>query len=155
MSKRLLLIITLCFAFTPAAYAQDVYRDCINLVTDYAFYRDRFDAEGFASLFTDDATLTVVGQTWNGRNDIRQRIKGMDNTTTIRHLMSTIRIVPVDDNHATGVSYATIYSTPAGSNAVEGFAIMGEYHDEFVRTPQGWKIQKLVLHNVFNYVDQN
>lgn len=132
-----------------------MYRDCINLVTDYAYFRDRFDAEGFSNLFTEGATLTVVGQTWSGRGEIRKRIEGMDSSTTIRHLMSTIRIVPVDADHATGVSYATIYSTPGGNNTVEGFAIMGEYHDEFVRTAQGWKIQTRVLHSVFNYVDQN
>ena len=59
--------------------------------------------------------------------------------------MSTIHIVPVDSDHATGVSYATIYSAPAGESSVSSFALMGEYHDEFVRTAEGWKISKRVL----------
>lgn len=154
MRTRLLLGALLSLMLTPTLYAEDVYRDCINLVTDYAYHRDRYDAEAFSNLFTDDASLTVGGQTWEGRMEIRKRIEGLNSATTIRHLMSTIRIVPVDELNATGVSYATIYSSPEGAAAVEGFAIMGEYHDEFVRTEAGWRIQKRVLHSVFSYQDQ-
>lgn len=154
MPNRLLLALALCFAFTPAASADDVYQDCMNLVNDYALYRDRFDADSFSSLFTEDASLTVVSQTWDGRAAIRERIQNLDSSSFIRHLMSTIRITPVDANHATGISYATIYSAPDGTNTVEGFALMGEYHDEFVRTPEGWKIQTRVLQSVFSYNDQ-
>lgn len=153
MIKRLFLALALGVGLIPASYAGDVYRDCINLVTDYAYYRDRFDAAGFSSLFTDDASLSVGSQTWVGRDDIRARIEGLDSSTTIRHLMSTIRIEPIDEHHATGVSYATIYSVPAGSNAVEGFAVIGEYHDSFVLTESGWKISKRELKTVFSYED--
>ncbi len=153
MTKRFFLALALSIGLVPASYAGDVYRDCINLVTDYAYYRDRFDAVGFSSLFTEDASLTVVGQTWVGRDQIRSRIEGLDNSGKIRHLMSTIRIEPIDERHASGVSYATIYSAPAGSNSVEGFAIMGEYHDSFVLTDDGWRISKRELKSVFSYED--
>jgi uncharacterized protein (TIGR02246 family) len=122
-----------------------VYRACTNLVYGYAYHRDQFNADEFANLFTENASLTVVGQTWVGREDIRQRIEGLKTGSSIRHEMSTIRIVPVDDDHATGVSYATIYSAPAGEYSVSGFVLMGEYHDDFVRTAEGWKISKRVL----------
>lgn len=151
MPKRAFMTLLLCLAFVPASYAEDVYRDCINLVTDYAIYRDRFDAEGFSSLFTEDASLTVGGQTWVGRANIRERIVGINNGSSIRHLMSTIRITPVDADNATGISYATIYSAPAGSSTVEGFTLIGEYHDTFVRTSEGWKIRKRELHTAFNF----
>lgn len=150
MLKRALFTLLL-FVAAPSLYAEDVYRDCINLVTDYAIYRDRFDAEGFSSLFTEDASLTVGGQTWVGRANIRARIEGLKNGSSIRHLMSTIRITPVDADNATGISYATIYSAPAGSTTVEGFALIGEYHDTFVRTADGWKISKRELHTAYTY----
>tara|TARA_R110002073_G_scaffold84431_1_gene201254 strand:+ start:357 stop:821 length:465 start_codon:yes stop_codon:yes gene_type:complete len=153
MIKRLALALVLNIVLIPASYAGDVYRDCINLVTDYAYHRDRFDAVGFSNLFTEDASLTVVGQTWVGRDQIRARIEGLDSSGKIRHLMSTIRIEPIDALHATGVSYATIYSSSADSNSVEGFAIMGEYHDNFVLTDAGWRISKRELKSVFSYED--
>lgn len=75
----------------------------------------------------------------------------LNNGSSIRHLMSTIRITPIDADNATGISYATIYSAPAGSTTVEGFTLIGEYHDTFVRTAKGWKISKRELHTAFNY----
>ena len=152
MIKRYLLLLALALPVVPAAQAQEVYRDCTNLVLDYALYRDRFDAAGFAGLFTEDGSLTVGGQTWVGREQIHGRIVALNTGSSIRHLMSTVRITPVDETHATGVSYATIYSSPAGVNTVTGFTLMGEYHDEFVRTAEGWKIAKRVLHTVYNEV---
>ncbi len=151
MSKRVLCTLLFCLTLAPSLYAEEVYRDCINLVTDYAIYRDRFDAEGFSGLFTADASLTVGGQTWVGRDAIRGRIEELNNGSSIRHLMSTIRITPVDADNATGISYATIYSAPAGSTTVEGFTLIGEYHDTFVRTAEGWKISKRELHTAFTY----
>lgn len=147
MIKKLLLIAALMFTASTSSFAadDDVYWACSNLVTDYAYHRDQFNAKEFANLFTEDASLTVVSQTWVGRAEIEQRIEGLKTGSTIRHEMSTIRIVPVDADHATGVSYATIYSAPAGETSVKGFTLMGEYHDEFVRTAQGWKISKRVL----------
>ena len=53
MIKRLLFAVALSIGLIPASYAADVYRDCANLVTDYAYFRDRFDAAEFSNLFTD------------------------------------------------------------------------------------------------------
>ena len=154
MIKRFLLFIVLNIGLIPSSQASDVYRDCINLVTDYAYYRDRFDAIGFSNLFTEDASLKVGNGTWEGRSNIRARIEGLDSSGSIRHLMSTIRIQPVDALNATGVSYATIYTAAAGSNSTEGFAIIGEYHDSFVLTDDGWKISNRELRSVFSYEDK-
>lgn len=146
MLRRLLLLSTLLIAAVPAAQAEEeVYRACENLIVGYAYHRDNFNADDFANLFTADASLTVVGQTWTGQDEIRARIEGLKTGSTIRHEMSTIRIVPIDADHATGVSYATIYSAPEGETSVSGFALMGEYHDDFVRTAEGWRIAKRVL----------
>ncbi|GJM14472.1 MAG: hypothetical protein DHS20C12_28750 [Pseudohongiella sp.] len=153
MTKRLLLALLLYFGIIPASQAADIYRECSNLVIDYAYFRDRYDAQGFSNIFTEDAKLNVLGQTWEGREGIRQRIEGLDKSGTIRHLMTTIRIEQIDETHAKGVSYATIYTSDAGSNSTEGFALIGEYHDDFVLTDEGWKISYRELKPVFSYED--
>ena len=154
MLKRTLLFLSLSFFLIPAAYAGDVYRECINLVTDYAYHRDRFDATEFSNLFTEDASLSIGNQTWAGRDNIRARIESLDKSGSIRHLMSTIRIEPIDERHASGVSYATIYTAAAGSNSTEGFEVIGEYHDNFVLTNDGWRISNRELKVVFSYEDK-
>lgn len=155
MSKRnffYALIAFVFFAGTQTSFAdEDVYRACTNLVYGYAYHRDQFNADEFANLFAEDASLTVLGQTWVGYTDIRQRIEELKTGSTIRHEMSTIRIVPIDEDHATGVSYATIYSAPAGQTSVSNFALKGEYHDEFVRTSEGWRISKRTLVQKYTY----
>lgn len=146
--KSLVLAISLGFLGTALAH-EDIQQQCADLVLGYAYHRDNFNAEEFSQLFTEDAELTVGGQTWVGREEIRGRIAGLDNGSSIRHLMSTVRIVPVDEDHATGVSYATIYRADAGVSEVSGPLIIGEYHDDFVRGDDGWKIAKRVLHTVY------
>lgn len=154
MIRKLMLIAALCFSASTTSFAaEDVYRACSNLVTDYAYHRDQFNSVEFSNLFTENASLTVVNQTWEGRSNIEQRIEGLKTGSTIRHEMSTIRIVPVDEDHATGVSYATIYAAPEGETSVSGFVLMGEYHDEFVRTAEGWKISKRVLVRKYSLQD--
>lgn len=146
MIKKLLAITALLVAGLPTSHASDdVYIACSNLVYGYAYHRDNFNAQEFANLFTHDASLTVLTQNWLGRENIQARIEGMKNGSTTRHEMSTIFITPVDENHATGVSYAVIYSAPAGSSTVSSAPLIGEYHDEFLLTAEGWKIAKRVL----------
>lgn len=122
---------------------------CESLVLDYAYYRDREDlqlaAQGVAAVFTEDATLTVSGQSFTGRQAIHDRIADQTDPPLFAHLMSTIRIFPQSATKATGVSYATVYVAPRpaqGSALAEGFAAVGEYHDEFRLTEQGWRIAK-------------
>ena len=115
---------------------------CEELVLNYAYYRDRPDADGVAAQFTEDARLEVLGQTFIGRDKIHARIEAGKGGPVFRHMMSTIRIFPVDQNQATGVSYVTVYSAPPGDmpQPINNFAAVGEYHDRFVRTAEGWKI---------------
>jgi len=131
---------------------QAMQRACENLVLDYAYYRDRPDAVELANLFTEDARFFFRGNTFIGREKIRARVAAGADGPTFRHLMSTIKIFPEDADHAHGVSYVTVYTAARASSAefvepevkaplpVENFAGIGEYHDKFVRTPDGWKI---------------
>jgi len=138
-------IISLCIA--PFSHADDVRDACSALVIDYAQYRDQFDAEAFANLFTEDGILIIGDSRWEGRDAIRARIEALDSRTTIRHHMSSIRITQQDAFNATGVSYAVIYSSPASnsSNEISGPALIGDYIDRYVLTAEGWRISRREL----------
>ncbi len=129
---------------------------CTELVLDYALLRDQGDVEGYTALFSETASLTLRGKTITGTTAIRQRIGEARNGPMTRHLMSTIRITPIDANRATGISYATIYAAArpdSGPAVVPGFTVIGNYVDEFVRTAQGWRIQSRVLEEAFLFKD--
>lgn len=135
------------FFVNSSAHANDdaasIRQDCIDLVLDYAFYRDRPDAAGVANLFTEDGVIELLGDRFVGKEAIHARIEAGVGGPVFRHLMSTIRIFPQDLDHAQGISYVTVYVAAPGEGPrpVESFAGIGEYHDDFVRTAAGWKIQ--------------
>ena len=121
---------------------------CTDLILDYAYYRDRTDlavaAPGVAELFTTDAILNVGGNTFIGKQAIHDRIANQTQAPLTQHLMSNIRITVDGPQKARGISYATIYAVPQPLKdkipSAKGFAAIGEYHDQFVRTRNGWRI---------------
>lgn len=125
------------------AHSTPWWEACRQTVLDYAYYRDRPDADGVAALFTDDATFTLGADKFVGREAIRARIQAGVQGPVFRHMMSTIKIMPVNEREARGVSYAAVYSGAAGPLpvVVADFLALGEYHDEFVRQGKACKIR--------------
>ena len=116
----------------------EMIASCHELVLDYATYRDQESAEQFAALFTADGSLSVMDQTFVGHNAIAARLANKDGPT-LRHMMTNIRIKPVDATSATGVSYALIYggAKSTGPSMVANFTAMGEYFDEHRYSEEG------------------
>lgn len=137
---------------------RSVAEACEALVLDYAYHRDRLDAQAVAQLFTPGAVMIVQGQTFVGREAIFDRLAAPNQPVT-QHLMSTIRIFPggPDEKTATGVSYASIYLAPAnpdgGPASVRNITAVGEYRDEFRLTDEGWKIARREF--VVNFVPES
>ena len=158
MSRLAILAILISLVGCAPAQDESIVGACTDLVLDYAYHRDRLAPDDVANLFTEDALMEVLGEVFEGRAAIRQRMIDSKGGPVSRHLMSTIRIFPEGPDSATGVSYATVYlAAPTdveGPLAVEGFAGIGEYHDTFIRTAQGWKIAAREFRPVFVYADQ-
>ena len=124
---------------------QQIKQACEILVLDYANHRDQSLGERLAQLFTEDAELLVNGQTFVGREALRNRFKAPA-TQTFRHMMSNVQITVTGETQATGVSYALIFAgaiepqNPGAPIVVSDFLAMGEYHDTFELTDVGWRI---------------
>ncbi len=122
-----------------------IQRACEALVLDYASFRDGERGEALAELFSVDGTLVVNGQQYAGRQALLARFAS-PSKQMVRHMMSNIRITVESDSTASGISYALIFvgetpsKFPTAPVEVSGFAAMGEYHDVFKRTANGWRI---------------
>lgn len=139
-------------AAEPTNAAAAALEECRDRVMDYAYYWDHGDTEGLSDVFTEDATLKLGGETFSGQKAIVERMARSAPGPEIRHLMSTVRITGSADGGASGVSYVTVYMAPApdqGLPEVDGFALIGEYHDEFRITPDGCRIAARTLVPVF------
>jgi len=117
-----------------ASVAAGPLDSCRQAVVDYAYHWDQGEVADFAATFTDDAILSLGGNVITGRDAIAGRLRESGSERVYRHLMTTIKLTAVNDTMAKGVSYVTVYIGEPGENGlarVDGFALVGEYHDTF------------------------
>ncbi len=151
LARALVTASLLCALTTAQASAlaesatERIKRACENLVMDYARHRDQAQGAALAQLFTEDAELSVNGETFIGRKALLTRFAAPA-TQRFRHMMSNVHITVTGHKQAIGVSYALIFVGPIDKHnpdapiTVSNFVAMGEYQDTFVLTDAGWRI---------------
>jgi|SaaInlV_100m_DNA_5_1039725.scaffolds.fasta_scaffold07153_3 hypothetical protein len=135
-----------------AAQKREIIFDCTQLVNDYAYYRDLHDPVGFANIFSEDARLQARG-VWLEGDEIAQHVLNDDPAEVSMHLMTTIKIMPIDESSAIGVSYGAVAHEPKGQDGaaavLSSFVVIGQYHDKFKMTDEGWKISERAFDVIF------
>lgn len=127
---------------------REIIFDCTLLVNDYAYYRDLHDPENFANLFTEDARMTARGEWLSGREALADHVLHDDPNAVSMHMVSTVKITPIDETNATGVTYAAVANEQKGEGGpatLESFTVIGQYFDKFVKTEDGWKISERIF----------
>ena len=75
MQKSSVLVLLVALAVPGVVSAHPTWLDaCEQAVLDYAYYRDRPDADNVAKLFTSDGTFKMAQDVFSGRDAIHQRI---------------------------------------------------------------------------------
>ena len=139
----------LAIALAPGVRAETesgVQAACKALALNYGWFRDhpQGNEAAYANLFTADAALILPFGTYRGRDEIGARLVAAQQQPPTVHLMSNFRIEQTAPDRATGTSYAKIYVLPPGDEpvSVDGYAAVGEYHDEYQLTADGWRIAR-------------
>jgi ketosteroid isomerase-like protein len=122
-------------------------RACERIVSVYCHLVDFGDAPAIADLFTDDGEWTSAEVNMIGKDEIRAGFTRRQTVTRrqSRHLCTNV-VITVEGEDATGVSYLVNYrhDSPSGTAELPAPAdnpkYVGEYHDRFVRTGDGWKL---------------
>ncbi len=113
---------------------------CQRLCLDFAVHADASAAEALAALFVEDGVFDRPGQTSQGRVTIRAAIAARPAEVWTRHYCSNIRIdLSSDGQSAIGQSYLLLFRGRNGATYNE--IVRAEYHDAFVLTTSGWRIQ--------------
>jgi uncharacterized protein (TIGR02246 family) len=118
-----------------------------NLVVKYTIALDTLDAEMYASVFAPDAEFSFGGNTYRGRDSIRNLIAGFraqrdaqSDPPKSYHVLSNTYVELVSDHEARHRSYwQTIAGPSSGPFTVGG---MGRYEDTLVKRNGEWLIQK-------------
>lgn len=149
--RYLLVALTVQILLLPVASAagltesqkREIILSCTELIHDYAYYRDLRDPEQVANLFTEDGGMQAKGEWSIGGEELKAHVLSDDMSTESMHLITTIKIFPIDENNATGVTYFAVANEPKTDDgrpaSLEAFRAIGQYHDKMVRTDAGWK----------------
>ena len=133
-----------------AMQKMQIEQACTKLVNQFAVFNDHGRFTELAALFTDTATYArpiAPDVLIEGRDNICATFEARPKERVGRHIISNIVIDVQGLERATGLCYVLLYTgstdKPAekfGLQAV-GPQLVGEFHDEFVLTPAGWKFQ--------------
>jgi len=131
--------------------AFEIERACGRLVVDYTHLVDFGEAERVAELFAEGAVWEAGDVRFEGRDALRAMFRGRQQMVRrrSRHVCTNLAIDVVDAERASGRVYLQLYrhdfdADPApGAVAPGGPPVaVGEYHDEFVRTADGWRFAR-------------
>lgn len=122
---------------------------CKDLVARTAYFADQQDHSAFVELFTEDAQLARPSGAWlKGRDEILAEYRAKPADRITRHLVSNTVFLDTQADSAQAISYVLLWSTSADA-VREAFGrkanarqVLGEFHDSFVKTGQGWRIAK-------------
>jgi len=113
-----------------------------RLVTEHAWRADNGRADTIHELYVDDGELSLGTSSLRGREAIREWGRQLVENPPwrfIRHVCGNMRFVSDGPDAAEGTTILTVFMV-AGSEAAttQPFSV-GEDHDRFVRTEDGWR----------------
>ncbi len=113
-----------------------------RLVNEHAWRADNGRADTIHELYIDDGELSIGPSSLRGREAILEwgrQLVANPPWRVIRHVCGNMRFVYDGDNAAIGITVLTVFMA-AGSEAAttQPFSV-GEDHDRFVRTEEGWR----------------
>lgn len=71
-----------------------------------------------------------------------QRVEAANTYPGIRHVTGNMRFVATGPDRAEGTTMLTVFMDNDGDWATSVPWVVGEDHDEFVRTPAGWRFAR-------------
>ena len=160
---RIVVSLVLTFAYVSASAQQPIQSngtsECERLLEDYAYYRDRFDADNFANLFTEDVYLgRAPGYGYTGRQAMHDLITGRGPETNMT-MFGGMRLDAVDSSTVEGTLYGVVLKgelieegEPAlviGQPGAEATYSRYEVTCKLVDADTGWKISSLSLTTLF------
>jgi hypothetical protein len=135
--------------------------ECEKLSIAYARHVDFKEYDEYVDLFTEDCFLQAGPLPVEGKGNLKKAMAYRPDALRSRHVLTNIWIKVIDEDHATGISYLSLYRHTGegldeeainnpGPRTISGPAAIGHYADEFLRTKEGWRIKSRILHFAFN-----
>jgi uncharacterized protein (TIGR02246 family) len=122
-------------------------RDCARLTYRYCEAVDMGHASRLADVFAEDGVFEAGGLHLVGRDEIRRVFTEREQVRELRtrHVCTNLHVDVLDEATATGVVYLTLYRRRGSEDwsvavPTTAPALVGSYHDSYVRAGEGWLI---------------
>ena len=151
----------------PAVEKMLIERDCVRLENEYAAGLDNFDADQFANVFSETATMDLFQRNFPGStlpHHITGGRKAMHAYMIQRgvgparagkpktiHLITNVQVQVIDRDRARSTGYEVMFRwNPDKPETITSLApvLWASTATEYVRTAEGWKIQARTIHAV-------
>lgn len=120
-----------------------------DLVTEYAWLLDHRRWHDVADLCTDDAVLTIRGREIRGKSGLAEwaEHRAANKARRTQHQMTLLRLEASTPDLVSGTAALVLHvaKTGGGGTYVD---LVGEYHDEYARTADGWRFRRRHLVNI-------
>ena len=130
-------------------------REIWDLIVALTLHGDHREDDKAVDLFIPDGTWIRGGKPYTGRQAMLASFKQGSQTAVTRHVTTNSRIEVKEDGTAESVTYYVAYRADPGT-AEAKFPLplglpfsMGEWHDRFVRAPQGWRFSRREVKRLF------
>jgi 3-phenylpropionate/cinnamic acid dioxygenase small subunit len=113
-----------------------------ELVTEYAWLLDHRKWHDVIDLCTDDAVLNIRGREIIGKPGLAAwaEHRAENKTRRTQHQMTNLRLEAETPDRVTGTASLVLVVAKGGSGTYVD--LVGEYHDEYVRTADGWRFRR-------------
>jgi uncharacterized protein (TIGR02246 family) len=132
-----------------------IEQQCRDLVAAVTQRGDGRDLTGAAELFAEDGAWIRGGKAYAGRAGIIESFGRVSATQLTRHMSANCVVTVHDPDHAAAITYYVAYHHDPGV-AEPTFPLpfdppfsLGEWHDRFVRTAEGWRISHRETRRLF------
>ena len=117
-----------------------------SVINLYASALDKQQWSALGVVFTEDAVADFVGiGACEGRQAITDLVTSvLTQCAATQHLLGNISI-QVSGDRATATCYLSAMHAGLGDYASDIFTVWGEYADQLIRTPEGWRIAHRTL----------
>lgn len=114
-----------------------------ELVTEYAWLLDHRRWDDVATLFTDDAWLFIRGREIVGQDGLAEwaEYRAQKKSRRTQHQMTLLRLEHVEPDLVTGTAALVLHVAKTGGSGTY-VDLVGEYEDEYARTPDGWRFRR-------------
>jgi hypothetical protein len=129
--------------------------ECGRLIKAYCNHVDERNYEAFIALFTEDARWeTQSGGYMQGHSEFRAYLERRSATSLVRHVSTNALVEAIDDTHARGQSYITLFRDSdyngIGTSAQIAPVLVGEYHDTYIRKDGQWFFESRFTKIIFS-----